>query len=282
VRRKRSEPERREQLALDDIDNGTRPLAIDDGDGQAADSENLIRPNRAVVSAGHVILIDDVEEARLLGVPKTLVERVPTGLIQREPFRIALPHNLQRVEPQRLNLHRLANSRRDFAAVHASVHPGQLHARLSRREQTVDIGVDVVPRALCISLDDLVNRALQACAIRTADNGGVYLIEQIVDRDDEPQRRVDGVEFRLFAGIGEPIRQHAVGDGTCPFEQDVSRLSQPSRRDAQTADRDERVSAPVGEPRITGHDSASAAPAYEIRVRGAIEWRRKRGSALSL
>jgi hypothetical protein len=58
-------------------------------------------------------------------------------------------------------------------------------------------------------------------------------LQQFVHRDDVPEGRIDGVELRRFAVIGEPVGQHAFRNGSGPFDENVARIRQPARRDAK-------------------------------------------------
>src|SRR5213075_1526610 len=79
----------------------------------------------------------------------------------------------------------------------------------------------------------------------------------IVDRNDVPERCIDRIEFGLLAGIGEAIRQHALGNNTGPGEQNIARVFQVAGRNAETANRDKRVTAPIAEPGVAGDKGLS-------------------------
>ena len=74
VRRQRAQAERRQQLLLDRGERAARPLALDQRHRQAADREDLVRSDRAVVTPGLVIDVDHIEQAGALLVPKALAE----------------------------------------------------------------------------------------------------------------------------------------------------------------------------------------------------------------
>src|SRR6266700_8024616 len=93
----------------------------------------------------------------------------------------------------------------------------------------------------------------------------------IVDRNDVPERRIDRIEFGLLTGIGEAIRQHALGNNAGPGEQNIARIFQMAGRDAKAANRDKRVAAPIAEPWIAGDKDLSWAALDEICVGGAFE-----------
>src|SRR5436189_3774141 len=93
----------------------------------------------------------------------------------------------------------------------------------------------------------------------------------IVDRNDVPERCIDRIEFRLLAGIGEAIRQHALGKNARPGKQNISRVFQMAGRDAEAANRNKRVAAPIAEPWVTGNKGFSFAALDEIRISGTFE-----------
>jgi hypothetical protein len=68
----------------------------------------------------------------------------------------------------------------------------------------------------------------------------------------------------------EAIRQHAVGDQRGPRTQDVARDLAATACEAQAAQRDERVAAPITEPRIAGDDRSAEAALGDVRVRRTI------------
>src|SRR6059058_3874052 len=93
----------------------------------------------------------------------------------------------------------------------------------------------------------------------------------IVDRNDVPERCIDRIEFGLLTGIGEAIRQHALGNNARPSEQNIARVFQMSGRDAEAANRNKRVAAPIAEPGVAGDEGLSLAALDEICVGGAFE-----------
>src|SRR5207249_5108151 len=75
--------------------------------------------------------------------------------------------------------------------------------------------------------------------------------------------------------IGKAIRQHTPRDTVGPGPQNRRGDVMATARQHETAHRDQRVAAPVGEPGKTGHDRMALPTANDIRLRRAIE-RRKR------
>src|SRR5947207_12049231 len=94
----------------------------------------------------------------------------------------------------------------------------------------------------------------------------------IVDRNDVPERCIDRIEFGLLAGIWKAIRQHALGNNARPGEQNIARVFQMAGRDAEAANRNKRVPAPLAEPGIAGDERLSLAALDKIFVAGAFEW----------
>src|SRR5207248_8020104 len=79
----------------------------------------------------------------------------------------------------------------------------------------------------------------------------------IVDRNDVPERCIDRIEFGLLAGIGEAIRQHALGDNARPGKQNIARVFKVAGRDAKAANRNKRVAAPIAETGVAGDKGLS-------------------------
>src|SRR5439155_24948519 len=100
--------------------------------------------------------------------------------------------------------------------------------------------------------------------------------------DDIPQRGIDRIELRLTALVWEAIGQHPLGDGCGPGEQNVSRHVQPTGGEAQAAQRDERVTTPIGEPRVTGDDGLPFPTLDHVGVRCRLESGREPLAPLSL
>src|SRR5439155_9322633 len=67
-----------------------------------------------------------------------------------------------------------------------------------------------------------------------------------------------------------------------PFEEDRAGVVEPARREAEAAERDERVPSPVGEPRVAGDDRLAAPAPDEIGVGGAVETGGKLPATLQL
>jgi len=104
VRGQPAQPQRREQLGFDQIDDGPRRLAVEQRMGQAADGQHLAGADAAVDPARLVIDIDDVIElagrrvwearqesgAALLAPAVTRARAIPSPISLVEPLTIAV------------------------------------------------------------------------------------------------------------------------------------------------------------------------------------------------
>ncbi len=120
--------------------------------------DNLVGPQQRVVAEPG--RIDDVIAAPALRIPKFLkpvfrflrmrVIRFAGFLEQvREPR-----HRLQRINPQGIDFDGLAGARRHHPIADFCVHPGELHPRFTRVQQTVrGVHMDVIARALHVRVD---------------------------------------------------------------------------------------------------------------------------------
>ncbi len=221
---------------------------------------------------GSVIDVDDVVEAAGARVPEARFERGVRAAADALPARVQAAGDAQGVQPERLDLDRLADPRRDRAAVDARVHPGELRARLAGRDQAVLATVDPVARALREAADDGEDGSLDARPLLgDVDERAARGREIRVGRDDVEERGVDRVVLGLGAAIGEAVRQEAVLHDAGPREQDVARVLEAAAAQAEAAQRDERVAAPVAEPRVAGDDGAPFAARDEVRIGRALE-----------
>ena len=73
-----------------------------------------------------MIAIDHVRQITGVLVPEFLFESSAAFIEERLPTRGKFRANGERVQPERLNFHWLANARRDLATIDARVHPGEL------------------------------------------------------------------------------------------------------------------------------------------------------------
>ncbi len=186
----------------------------------------------------------------------------------------------QRVQPQRLHLDRLADPRRHHPVADLGVHPRELDAGHAARQQPIGIGADAVARAAEVALDDGGDGRAQRGAIGGVEGAGagVGRLHQVADTGHEPQRGVDGVVLGLAPTVGKAVRQHALRDHAAPLQENRSGDVDAPRRQAQPAQGDERVTAPVGEPGIAGDDRPTAAASHEVGVGGPGQRRREGGA----
>ena len=73
-----------------------------------------------------MIAIDHIREITGVLVPEFLFESSAAFIEERLPTRGKFRANGERVQPERLNFHWLANTRSDLATIDARVHPGEL------------------------------------------------------------------------------------------------------------------------------------------------------------
>ena len=125
------------------------------------DRQDLIRPALRIVAS--LFGVDNVEEIAFVGVPESPVERAlgmrcPVAVFDRRSVAVLvgpLFHQLQRVVPQRVDLHRLAAPRRDDPVVDLRVHPRELIALRALRQQAVlRVDVNAEMRAAHVAVDD--------------------------------------------------------------------------------------------------------------------------------
>ena len=88
---------------------------------------------------------------------------------------------------------------------------------------------------------------------------------------DEPERRIDGIVFRLFVHIGESIRNHALGQlrgiGLDYLPCDLIATC----HQAESRQGDEGVPSPICKPWIAGNHRLSISSSRRIRTRGGPE-----------
>ena len=224
---------------------------------------------------GTVIGVHDVVEAAARLVPEARVEArdARASSVPRSAAVNALG-DPERVEPERLDLDRLADARRHDPVADLGVHPGELHARLAGGEQAVVVERGCRSACRARSPSRIACDRRRASALRSRGGAlparGLDGARGIVHGDDVPERRVDRVELGRVALVGEAVGQHPLGDRPGPLEQDRPRFVEPAGREAEPAQRDERVAAPVGEPRIAGDDGLARAAPHDVRVGGAL------------
>ena len=148
--RERAQPVGRQQMPPAGF-NDAKPDRIDDERTmRQADGKDLVRTDAVVVA---IRSVDHVVQALSVG-PHEPCEAGPCdGGLGRERVRLAqhrgeFRHDAQRIVPQRVDLHRLADARRHHPIAHLGVHPGELHAGLAGPQQAIRrIHSDAVARA---------------------------------------------------------------------------------------------------------------------------------------
>src|SRR6266487_6973151 len=89
-----------------------------------------------------MIAIDNVRQITGVLVPEFLFESSAAFVEERLPTRGKFRANGERVQPECLNFHRLANARRDLATIDARVHPRELLTVFASCEQSIPLGAD--------------------------------------------------------------------------------------------------------------------------------------------
>ena len=217
-----------------------------------ADGKNLVRTD-AVVDT--IRPVDHVVQALSVGPQKPCEAGPRGGSLGRERVRLAqhhceVRHDAQRVVPQRVDLHRLADPRGHHPISNLGVHPGELHAVLAGPQQTIrGVHFDTVTRAAPVPGDHVGKhgkRHAQRCHIAGRRDIGAPGLE-------EPQRGVGGVVVRDLANTREHVGQHPLADKAGEGPQNSQRNVVPPGRQRQTGQTDHRVAPPVAEPGITGN-----------------------------
>src|SRR5437667_4548197 len=110
ARSERAQTNRREQKLLYRIYNMTRLFFREQRERQSSNSEDLVRPKCQIDYARLMIAIDHVGEIAGLFVPEFAFECRASFLEQCFPTPRKFSANRKRVQPQRLNVHRLPDS----------------------------------------------------------------------------------------------------------------------------------------------------------------------------
>src|SRR5437870_4874180 len=106
-----------------------------------------------------------------LFVPEALGKGFHASLERLTPTWVKPGGDVERVEPQRLNLDRLADSRRDYALANPRVHPRQLHAWHACGEQTIVVHQDAESCSGRVASHDRQDCGLERTAIVARDDG---------------------------------------------------------------------------------------------------------------
>src|SRR5216683_4816648 len=122
----------------------------------------------------------------------------------------------------------------------------------ARREQAVVIGANAESCPAAVTGKNRFNSNAQFFSVTILRQLWMLLdcAHVIIDRDNVPERCVDGIELRLFAAVGKTIWQHSFRNNASPLNQNVARIFESSASNAQSADRDKCVAAPIAKPRI--------------------------------
>ena len=209
--RERPQSDRCQEMPLDCIDNSPSAFAVYERHRESTDGENLIGPESVVSCARDVIHVDHVGEASELLIPEAFDKSRATSLENVAPARFQPRGCAEGVQPERLDFDRFSDARCDHTVAHPRVHPGELHARDASRQQAVRVHPDPESSAGGIAVYDLLDRGLEGSPLCCRQENRVVRdeLQQLVDRDDVPEGRVDGVELGRLAMIGEPVWQHA-------------------------------------------------------------------------
>ncbi len=270
ARRQGAQSERREQLPSARCDHRGRRFVVS---GQRRvgerDRQQLVRPDGRVVAPGPV---DHVEEPRAVGSDEAGEERAAGPVGERRPkvLRVLAGRqpggDLQRPDPQRVDLDGLAGARRDGDPVDAGVHPRQCPAFGPLPEQSVGrVDADPETGAVDVVPGDLIDdRSQLVPEVVVAGHGDVP-----VDRVDKPERPVDGVVLER-AGV-RGVREHPLGDGRGGRAQDLAALVPAVRAQVEAFVRRHQVARPLAEPGVAGdRGRPSLGPDREL-VRGEHE-----------
>ena len=226
------------------------------------DHEDLVRPEFVIVCVGRV---DDVIAVSGALIPETIESSFHArGELVPRLGRLPQPlceagHRAERVVPERVDLDRLASPWRDDPVTNLGVHPGELDAGLARPEETVGgIFLDPVPCALTVEPHDLLEHREQLF------EKPVVIRRRVIgpDRLEVPEGRVHGVVLRRLAGVGKPVRQHAVVHEPGERRENPSGDIRATGRQRQSRQCDHRVASPVAEPVVAGNDG------HAVRVGG--------------
>src|SRR5258708_30052367 len=155
LRAQAAQPVAGQQFAPAAIDHGAHLFLTQGGIGQRH-REDLVRTDARVEGASPID-IDHVVQARAPRVPKAREARA--GAREQRLAEAFLAHiassrgeadgDIQSVQPQRIDFHRLANPRREHLAAVLGVHPGQLRSPFAPPPQALPgIPVNSLPNSL--------------------------------------------------------------------------------------------------------------------------------------
>src|SRR3954469_4572563 len=192
IRRQGAKPERGPEFGLHSFDDPPGERLVNHRVGESAHCENLIGPKRRIVYSRPVIDIQHVVQVAAGLVPEPPVEGVESALEYLAILARQLLCDPERVEPERLDLDRLPDSRRHHPVAHLGAHPGELYARLTAGDESVGVQPNSIPSAPAISGDDAGDCSRERAALdgreRVASGGdGAHVV---VNGDDVPEGSV--------------------------------------------------------------------------------------------
>ncbi len=248
-------------------------LALQHRVRQPAHREELVGPDTGVHGPALVVDVHDIIEPAAVGAHEPAAERGDRPAVQPGPAVVPGCRDAQRVDPQRLDLHRLADAGGDHPVAHLGIHPGELHAGNPCPQQAIGVHPDVVAGAGGITFYDGVHRREQAVPLgrRKPPARLPPLLQELVHGDHVPERRVHRVELGGVAGLHEPVRELALRHRPGPLHQDRPGIVPPAAGEAEAPKRDEGVPAPVCEPGIAGNHRHALAAADQVLVRRALQ-----------
>src|SRR4029079_16275828 len=104
-----------QEMSLDCIDNSPSACSVYERHRESADGENLIGPETVVSCTRDVIHVDHVGEPSEVLIPEAFDKSRATPLEDIAPARFKPRGRAEGVQPERLDLNRLADARRDHA-----------------------------------------------------------------------------------------------------------------------------------------------------------------------
>jgi hypothetical protein len=269
----------RQQPLLHGVDDAARPRTRDQREGQAAHGKDLVGPEGGVHRPCAMAVVHHIMEEPLRLVPEPKLERLEPPRERRRPPLPDLTPDLERVQPESLNLHRLADAGRDRPFRDLGIHPGEGEAGLAGGEQAVGLQADAVACPLGVALEhgpDRLPEGLPEAALSRR-------LEVFVGGDHVPERGIDGVVLRLlFRAVGEAVGEHPLRHRARPLLQDAARRVHAAGGQAEAAESDEGVAAPIQEPGVAGHNRLPTAARHQVGIARAVETGRKRLPARTL
>src|SRR5438128_2676574 len=268
IRRQRTQSQGRKQSLFNQIDYPPCRRALHQSERQSTNRQNLIRPDLRIEGARDMIDVDDVVETAVQGIEKAGGKGRTRLLLQLTPLRRPRASSMEGIDPEGLNLDRLADARRDHPVTDLRVHPGQLDPWFAGSQQSVDVGGDAEARSARIGMQNGLEGGKQTILYQRSGSitGAARRIKKILRCDNEPKRSIYRVELGRIAGVDKSVRKHAFADRVRPSAQDRLGLGKKPTRRHQPAHGDERVATPVGEPRKSREQRAAFPTIDKITV----------------